>query len=157
MTPREQVQRERPRLEAAGRFARGEKTEATTRELRVTPGSVRRRWRVWEQGGTDALRSKGPVSAERLRSGQRERLGRELGSGPPARGWSDESQGWTLTRVKLLDPAGGSGRCSSGIWSTAVSCPSAWPWNPARSRHRTPRVQAEQSRTPSPGHAWCIR
>lgn len=37
VTPKEQEKRERVRLEAAGRFARGEKTEAVARDLRVTP------------------------------------------------------------------------------------------------------------------------
>ncbi|WUO27387.1 helix-turn-helix domain-containing protein [Streptomyces sp. NBC_00286] len=44
LTPRGQEKRQRVRLEAAERFARGEKTEAVARELRVTARSVRR-WR----------------------------------------------------------------------------------------------------------------
>jgi putative transposase len=57
LTPKEQEKRERVRLEAAEPFARGEKTEAVARELRVTARSVRR-WRpAWERGGADALRS----------------------------------------------------------------------------------------------------
>jgi len=62
LTPREQEKRERLRLEAAERFARGERTEVIARALRVTPRSVRRWRRAWEQDGADALRSKGPVS-----------------------------------------------------------------------------------------------
>ncbi|GAB2996442.1 hypothetical protein GCM10023080_073230 [Streptomyces pseudoechinosporeus] len=37
LTPKEQQKRERVRLEAAERFARGEKAEAAARDLRVTP------------------------------------------------------------------------------------------------------------------------
>jgi hypothetical protein len=40
LTPKEQEKRERVRLEAAERFARGAKTEAVARELRVTSRSV---------------------------------------------------------------------------------------------------------------------
>ncbi|WP_372491859.1 helix-turn-helix domain-containing protein [Nocardiopsis dassonvillei] len=69
------------RMDAAEHFARGEKTGAIARELRVTERSVRRWRHAWEQGGTDALRSKGP-SAERLSPGQWERLERELERGP---------------------------------------------------------------------------
>lgn len=101
LTPKEQEKRERVRLEAAERFARGEKTEVVARELRVTSRSVRRWRREWEQGGADALRSKGPASVERL-GRQWERLERELKRGPLVHGWDDEFQGWTLKRVKLL-------------------------------------------------------
>jgi transposase len=68
----------------------------------VTSRSVRRWRREWEEGGADALRSKGPASVERLSPGQWERLERELKRGLLAHGWDDEFQGWTLKRVKLL-------------------------------------------------------
>ncbi|MFF0227921.1 hypothetical protein [Streptomyces sp. NPDC004629] len=61
-----------------------------------------RRWRrEWEEGGADALRSKGPASVERLSPRQWERLEGELKRGPLAHGWDDEFQGWTPKRVKL--------------------------------------------------------
>jgi hypothetical protein len=41
-TPAEQQRRERLRLEAAGRFARGDTITEIARDLRVTEGSVRR-------------------------------------------------------------------------------------------------------------------
>jgi transposase-like protein len=56
-TPAEQQRREGLRLEAAGRFARGSKISEIAHDLRVTPGSVRRWHRAWEDGGTEALRS----------------------------------------------------------------------------------------------------
>ncbi|MFD9286504.1 helix-turn-helix domain-containing protein [Streptomyces mirabilis] len=59
LTPKQQEKRERVRPEAAERFARGERTEAVARELRVTSRSVRRWRREWELGGVDALLSKG--------------------------------------------------------------------------------------------------
>nr|WP_030186530.1 winged helix-turn-helix domain-containing protein [Streptomyces sp. NRRL S-813] len=102
LTPSEQQKRERVRLKAADRFARGEKTEAVARDLRVTSRSVRRWRRAWEQGGADALRSAGPASVERLSPAPWERLERELRRGPLVHGFDDEFQGWTLKRVKLL-------------------------------------------------------
>ena len=65
-TPAEQQRRERLRLEAAERFACGDGIEEIARDLRVTEGSVRRWRRAWRDGGDAALRSRGPVSAERM-------------------------------------------------------------------------------------------
>ena len=48
------------------------------RDLRVTPGSVRRWRRAWAEGGDEALKSRGPVSRERLSPQQRARLEAEL-------------------------------------------------------------------------------
>jgi transposase len=100
-TPAEQQRRERLRLEAAGRFARGDSVSVIARDLRVTPGSVRRWRRAWQQGGTAALTSKGPVSAERLSPQQWARLEAELRRGPLAHGFADD-QRWTLSRIKTL-------------------------------------------------------
>ena len=73
-TPAEQERRERLRLAAAGRFASGDKTGEIARDLRVSAGSVRRWRRAWRDGGTEALRSKGPVSREKLSTQQWARL-----------------------------------------------------------------------------------
>jgi transposase len=100
-TPAGQQRRERLRLEAADRFAAGDGTGAIARDLRVTPGSVRRWRRAWRQGGPVALKSKGPVSAERLSPAQWARLETELRRGPLAHGFADD-QRWTLSRVKTL-------------------------------------------------------
>jgi uncharacterized protein YxjI len=51
-TPAEQQRRERLRLEAAMRFAAGDGTGVIARELRVTPGSVRR----WRRAGREGIR-----------------------------------------------------------------------------------------------------
>jgi transposase len=100
-TPAEQQRREGLRLEAAGRFACGDKVSEIADDLRVTPGSVRRWRRAWEGGGSGALRSKGPVSRERLGPQQWARLGLELRKGPLAHGFSGD-QRWTLGRIKTL-------------------------------------------------------
>lgn len=60
------------------------------------------RWRrAWLVGGVEALRSKGPVSPEKLSSQQRARLETELKRSPLAHGFGDD-QRWTLARVKTL-------------------------------------------------------
>jgi Winged helix-turn helix len=63
-TPAGQQRRERLRLEAADRFARDGTIKEIAHDLRVTEGPVRRWRRAWQDGGTAALQSKGPVSRE---------------------------------------------------------------------------------------------
>lgn len=65
-----QAARERLRLEAAERFGRGDATGEIARDLRVGERSVRQWRRDWKEGGVEALRSKGPVSVERLSPSQ---------------------------------------------------------------------------------------
>src|SRR5690348_4539360 len=100
-TPAEQQRRERLRLQAAERFARGDAVSEIAHDLRVTEGSVRRWHKAWRDGGAEALRSKGPVSRERLSGQQWARLEAELRKGPLAHGFADD-QRWTLGRVKTL-------------------------------------------------------
>jgi putative transposase len=100
-TPAEQQRRERLRLDAAGRFARGDSTPQIAADLRVTERTVRRWRQAWRDGGTAALRSRGPVSRERLSSRQWARLELELGKGPLAHGFAGD-QRWTLGRIKTL-------------------------------------------------------
>jgi putative transposase len=100
-TPAEQERRERLRLEAAERFARGDSIREIARDLRVTEGSVRRWHRAWQAGGTEALKSKGPVSREKLSPRQWARLEAELRRGPLAHGFAGD-QYWTLGRIKAL-------------------------------------------------------
>jgi transposase len=101
LTPKGQLERERIRLEAADRFARGEGTAVVAAELRVGERQVRKWRQSWREGGTQSLRSKGPHSVERLSPAQWERLARELGRGPMAHGWS-EDQCWTLGRIRTV-------------------------------------------------------
>ena len=100
-TPAEQQRREGLRLEAAGRFTRGDAISEIAGDLRVTEGSVRRWHRAWQDGGIAALRSKGPVSRERLSPQQWARLELELRKGPLAHGFAND-QRWTLGRIKTL-------------------------------------------------------
>ena len=100
-TPAEQQRRERLRLVAAGRLAQGEPIGEIAHDLRVTPGSVRRWHRAWRDGGVEALRSRGPVSRERLSPRQWARLEAGLRRGPLARGFAGDRR-WTLGRIKTL-------------------------------------------------------
>ncbi|MER6950418.1 winged helix-turn-helix domain-containing protein [Nonomuraea sp. NPDC000554] len=100
-TPAEQKRRERLRLGAAGRFEDGQSTKDVARELRVHERTVARWRRAWLEGGVEALRSKGPVSPEKLSDRQWARLEAELNRGPLAHGFGDD-QRWTLARVKTL-------------------------------------------------------
>jgi putative transposase len=100
-TPAEQQRRERVRLQAAERFARGDGINEIAHDLRVMPGSVRRWRRAWQDGGTAALRSGGPVSREKLSPRQWARLEQELRKGPLAHGFAGD-QRWTLGRIKTL-------------------------------------------------------
>jgi hypothetical protein len=95
-TPAEQQRRERLRIEAAGRFASGDEIGEIARGLRVTEGSVRRWYRAWQDGGTEALRSKG-----RCRG----------------RGWARSSgPGWSWNCGKARWPTG-SPMTSGGRWA----------------------------------------
>ncbi len=115
-TPAEQRRRERLRLEAAGRFARGDGINEIARDLRVTPGSVRRWRRAWAGGGTAALWSKGPVSREKLSGQQWARLEQELRKGPLAHGFAGD-QRWTLGRIKtLIGKLFHVGYTAEGVW-----------------------------------------
>ncbi|MFJ9174944.1 helix-turn-helix domain-containing protein [Streptomyces sp. NPDC102360] len=55
LTPKRQAAREQLRLEAAERFARGEKTADGARELQVGERQVDRWRREWREGGMEAL------------------------------------------------------------------------------------------------------
>ncbi|MCK2216374.1 winged helix-turn-helix domain-containing protein [Actinomadura sp. ATCC 31491] len=100
-TPAEQERRERLRLGAAEEFAAGHSTREIARELRVHERTVAKWRRAWTQGGREALRSRGPVSQEKLSAGQWARLEAELKRGPLAHGFT-EDQYWTLSRVKTM-------------------------------------------------------
>lgn len=77
LMPGEQEKRERLRLEAAERFGCGGRTEGR-REGVAGHGAVGAALAAGgEEGDTDALRSKGPVSVEPLRPGQREFVERD--------------------------------------------------------------------------------
>src|SRR5258707_5135817 len=100
-TPAEQQRREGLRLEAAGRFARGDRVSEIAHDLRVTPGSVRRWHRAWQDGGAEALRASGPGARERLSPQQWAPLGVQLRKSPLAHGCAAR-QRWTLGPIKTL-------------------------------------------------------
>ncbi|NBE92576.1 transposase [Nonomuraea sp. KC401] len=100
-TPAEQERRELLRLRAGERFEDRQSTRQIARELRVHERTVARWRKNWREGGMEALRSKGPVSREKLSAAQWARLESELGRGPLAHGYG-EDQRWTLSRVKTL-------------------------------------------------------
>ncbi|WP_372412221.1 transposase [Streptomyces luteireticuli] len=100
-SPAEQEWCERLRLRAAELFEQGESTDAIAAEVWVTLSTVRQWHRQWREGGAAALRSKGPVSRERLTPDQWECLEAELKRGPLDHGFADD-QGWTLNRIKTV-------------------------------------------------------
>jgi putative transposase len=100
-TPAEQQRRERLRLGTAERFARGDSAQEIAADLRVTERTVRRWRQAWQDGGPQALRSRGPVSRERLSPRQWARLEAGLRRGPLAHGFAG-GQYWTLGRIKTL-------------------------------------------------------
>lgn len=98
MTPAEQQARERIRMEAAARFERDESISRVARDLRIGVRQVEK-WRsAWRDGGSEAVRSKGPQAAPRLTGQQFARLEQELRRGPAAHGWPAD-QRWTLARI----------------------------------------------------------
>ncbi len=92
--------RERLRLQAVERFARGETNAVIARELRVSVRSVQRWRKSWRSDGAQALGSKGPASRPRLSPAQFRQLEAELAKGPAAYGWPDRR--WTLERIQTV-------------------------------------------------------
>jgi transposase len=88
-------------MEAAARFERGESISRVARELRVGVRQVEKWHSAWRDGGSQALRSAGPLSAPRLTGEQFARLEQELRRGPAAHGW-DVDQRWTLARIVTM-------------------------------------------------------
>jgi len=87
-TPAGQERRELLRPQAAERFARGDGIREIARDPRVTGVPVRRWHRAGRDGGTGALRSRGPVPRERPSPRQRARLEAGLKRGPLAHGFA---------------------------------------------------------------------
>jgi transposase len=100
LTAERRAVRERLRLQAAGWFARDEGNQVIARQLRVSVRSVQRWRKAWDNGGPQALRSKGPASLPVLSDDQFAVLERELARGPAAHGWPDQK--WTLPRIKTV-------------------------------------------------------
>lgn len=122
--------REQVRLEAAGRFARGEKTAVIAKELRVSERPAERSRRTWRAGGIEGLRSAGPAKAPKLSAQQFTVLEEELGRGPAAHGWED--QRWTLAGVQtVIDRRFRISLSVAGVWRLLQR--HGWSWqSPAR-------------------------
>ncbi|MDT3447005.1 MULTISPECIES: winged helix-turn-helix domain-containing protein [unclassified Pseudofrankia] len=115
LTPAEQIRRERVRLAAVDWFARGVSQAEVAREFHVTPKTVSRWHRAWEDGGVGALRSRGPLSACRLDDRQLARLEALLRRGPGTCGWDD--QRWTLARIRrVIAVEFGVDYTEAGVW-----------------------------------------
>jgi transposase len=100
LTDAERAARQRIRLQAVRRFARGEKNWEIAAVLRVSERSVERWRRAWREHGEKGVLSKGSPGRPKLSDVQFPRLERELVRGPLVHGWAD--QRWTLARVKTL-------------------------------------------------------
>lgn len=100
MTAERQGFRERIRMRAGEMFADGQGNAVIAKELRVSVRSVQRWRRSWENRGQQALRSRGPASRPKLSEALFSVLEEELGKGPVAHGWADQT--WTLARIKTL-------------------------------------------------------
>jgi transposase len=100
LTPERQAFRERIRLEAVERFAAGASCAEVARELRISVRSVQRWRRAWQDQGLAGVCSTGPASLPKLSDALFAVLEEELGKGPVAHGWPDQT--WTLARIKTL-------------------------------------------------------
>ncbi|MCX5233095.1 winged helix-turn-helix domain-containing protein [Streptomyces sp. NBC_00233] len=102
LTAKGRQRREAVRWEAAGLFAEGIRPPEVARRLRVSRKSACQWQRSWQEGGTEALASGGPLGKRcKLSPRCQEKLAQYLDQGPAAHGWT-EDQVWTGTRVARL-------------------------------------------------------
>jgi transposase len=92
---------EKRRKKAAALFAKEQSPAEVARRLGVAR-QVAYRWKdAWDQGGSDALASKGPAGPKpKLTFEQMEQVADALVAGPVAQGYKTEL--WTLPRVSAL-------------------------------------------------------
>nr|WP_268246687.1 winged helix-turn-helix domain-containing protein [Streptomyces chryseus] len=102
MTPAGRRRRETVRMQAVELFEQRVKPSEVARRLRVSVKSAYLWHQLWQDGGVQALASRGP-SGSRCRLSQRslEKLAVYLEQGPAAHGWV-EDQVWTASRVATL-------------------------------------------------------
>ncbi|MFB8172594.1 winged helix-turn-helix domain-containing protein [Kitasatospora purpeofusca] len=102
MTATGRERRESVRMQAAELFERRVKPPEVARRLRVSPKSAYQWHQLWQEGGAQALASRGP-SGSRCRLSPRclEKLAAYLEEGPAVHGWV-EDQVWTAARVATL-------------------------------------------------------
>ncbi|MFJ9382072.1 helix-turn-helix domain-containing protein, partial [Streptomyces sp. NPDC101455] len=87
LTAERRAVRERIRLEAGRRFARGDRSLDIAKDLRVSGRSVENWRRAWREGGMEGLKSKGPAKLPKLSDERFALLEKELARGPAAHGW----------------------------------------------------------------------
>ncbi|MCA2230017.1 winged helix-turn-helix domain-containing protein [Nonomuraea aurantiaca] len=98
LTAEQRLRREQVRMRAADRFAEGATDAQVAREFRVSRMSANRWRRALENGGRQALVSKGAGGTVcKLDEGQLAQLEQVLVGGPMAYGWPDQC--WTLARI----------------------------------------------------------
>jgi transposase len=96
------ARREQVRFAAGQMFAAGAGDRQVAERFRVSRMSANRWHRAFDQGGMDALASKGPGGDKcKLTGRQLQLLQAALEQGPAAHGWS-EDQCWTLARITEL-------------------------------------------------------
>jgi len=101
LTAKERAQREQVRFAAAEMFVQGVPDVEVARRFHVTRMSANRWHRAFDEGGLDALTSKGPGGALcQLNDVQLAILQAELDAGPAAHGWDDQC--WTCGRIAKL-------------------------------------------------------
>jgi transposase len=89
------------RLEAAELFAQGRSQAEVARELGVSRQSAHVWHAAWQQGGVDALRSRGPTGPDpKLSATQLARVEEALLAGAMANGFDTDL--WTLERVAVV-------------------------------------------------------
>jgi transposase len=96
------ARREQVRFAAGEMFAAGASDRQVAEHFRVSRMSANRWHRAFDEGGMDALASKGPGGEQcKLTGGQLQALETALEQGPAVHGWR-EDQCWTLARIAEL-------------------------------------------------------
>jgi transposase len=97
----ERAAREARRLRAAELFAQGRSQAEVARQLGVSRQAVSRWHARWQQGGVEALRSRGPTGPDpKLSAADLERVEQALLKGATANGFDTDL--WTLERVAVV-------------------------------------------------------
>jgi transposase len=97
----ERARRQARRLQAAELFAQGVRPAQVARTLGVSKQSASRWHAGWEDGGVQALASKGPTGVKpRLSDADLERVAQALGKGASAHGFPGDL--WTLRRIATV-------------------------------------------------------
>jgi transposase len=97
----ERAAREARRLQAAELFAQGRTQAEVAHELGVSRQSAHVWHGAWQQGGVDALRSRGPTGPDpKLSAAQLARVEEALFAGAMANGFATDL--WTLERVAVV-------------------------------------------------------